>query len=471
MFRRFSINFALLSITLDLASVAVMLLMAMLLRPWLGTLPLIREFPYPDPVPIPLYIIFPVLWVMILLILSVYDGRKNLRVVDEFSSLSLGALLASVFLAGILYLGYREMSRALFVAFVTLSYIAMLFWRTLTRFVFRRQAGAGVVMRRVLIVGAGPVGHELQTQIKLNPHFGLCVVGFLDDDLTKQDNGEQQVLGLTSDLVKIIREYAVDDVVFALPLRAYEKVNHQVAELHSIPVKVWVIPDYFHVTLYRATPEEFAGITMLDLRAPALSDYQRMMKRALDLVISIMLLPFALPFIGIAALAIRLDGPGPILFRQNRVGENGRIFGMLKFRTMVPDAENLRHLVEHVDENGNFIHKTGKDPRITRVGRILRRTSIDELPQIFNIIKGDMSWVGPRPELPHLVEKYQPWQRKRFAVPQGLTGWWQVNGRSDKPMHLNTDYDLYYVQNYSLLLDIVILIKTILVVLKGKGAY
>jgi exopolysaccharide biosynthesis polyprenyl glycosylphosphotransferase len=470
MFRRFSTNFALLSIALDLVCVAAMLLLAIILRPWLGTLPLIRDFPVPDPVPLPLYIIFPVLWVMILLLLSVYDGRKNLRIVDEFSSLTLGALMASVFLAGILYLGYREMSRALFVAFSILTYLSMLTWRSLARMFFRKQAGKGVIIRRVLVVGAGPVGRELQAQIKQNPGFGLGVIGFLDDDPSKRDQ-EVEILGMTNDLQKVIREYAVDDVVFALPLRAYEKVNRQVAELHSIPVKVWVIPDYFHVTLYRATPEEFAGITMLDLRAPALSDYQRMMKRSLDLVISLVLMPFVLPIIGLAALAIRLDGPGPIFFKQNRVGENGRLFGMLKFRTMVPDAENLRHLVEHYDEDGNLIHKTEDDPRITRVGRFLRRTSIDELPQIFNILKGDMSLVGPRPELPHLVEMYEPWQRKRFAVPQGLTGWWQVNGRSDKPMHLNTEYDLYYVQNYSLLLDIIIIIKTIWVVLKGKGAY
>jgi lipopolysaccharide/colanic/teichoic acid biosynthesis glycosyltransferase len=127
--------------------------------------------------------------------------------------------------------------------------------------------------------------------------------------------------------------------------------------------------------------------------------------------------------------------------------------------------------VNVTDENGNTIHKTRNDPRVTRVGRIVRKTSLDELPQLINILRGEMSLVGPRPELPFLVERYEPWQRKRFAVPQGITGWWQVNGRSDKPMHLHTEEDLYYVQNYSLLLDIQILFKTILVVLRGKGAF
>jgi lipopolysaccharide/colanic/teichoic acid biosynthesis glycosyltransferase len=144
---------------------------------------------------------------------------------------------------------------------------------------------------------------------------------------------------------------------------------------------------------------------------------------------------------------------------------------MYKFRTMVENAEQLRHLVERQDGQGHVVHKVADDPRVTGVGHLLRRTSMDELPQFFNVLKGEMSLVGPRPELPFLVDCYELWQRKRFAVPQGITGWWQVNGRSDKLMHLNTEDDLYYVQNYSLLLDLQILLKTVWVVLRGKGAF
>ncbi len=133
---------------------------------------------------------------------------------------------------------------------------------------------------------------------------------------------------------------------------------------------------------------------------------------------------------------------------------------MVKFRTMVENADALRHQVETVNDEGQLIHKQRNDPRVTRVGKILRRTSMDELPQLFNVLKGEMTLVGPRPEMPYLVEKYDLWQRKRFAVPQGMTGWWQIHGRSDRPMHLNTEDDLYYVQNYSLWLDLKILIKT-----------
>jgi lipopolysaccharide/colanic/teichoic acid biosynthesis glycosyltransferase len=180
---------------------------------------------------------------------------------------------------------------------------------------------------------------------------------------------------------------------------------------------------------------------------------------------------FAAPFLLIIAVAIKIDSSGPVIYKSRRVGENGRLFWMYKFRSMKKDADQHLDKVTKTDAQGNLVHKTPDDPRVTRVGRFLRRTSFDELPQLFNVLKGEMSLIGPRPEIPALVERYEPWQRKRFAVPQGMTGWWQVNGRSDKPMHLHTEDDLYYVQNYSLFLDLTILLKTIWVVLRGKGAY
>jgi lipopolysaccharide/colanic/teichoic acid biosynthesis glycosyltransferase len=154
------------------------------------------------------------------------------------------------------------------------------------------------------------------------------------------------------------------------------------------------------------------------------------------------------------------------------VGENGRLFTLFKFRTMKENAEQMHRVIESIDAQGRICQDKRKtDPRITRVGHFLRRFSLDELPQLFNIFRGDMSLIGPRPELPYLVEQYQPWQRQRLSVPQGLTGWWQVNGRSDKPMHQNSEYDIYYVKNYSCWLDLKILLKTLLVVIQGKGSY
>jgi exopolysaccharide biosynthesis polyprenyl glycosylphosphotransferase len=228
---------------------------------------------------------------------------------------------------------------------------------------------------------------------------------------------------------------------------------------------------FFDLSLYRMGITSVAGIPMVDLRAPALSDYQLLAKRLFDLLIGSILLIISLPIMLVASILIWIDDRGPSIFKQKRVGENGKIFTVYKFRTMVGESETLQHLVEQQDAEGHIIHKFKDDPRVTRMGKILRRTSIDELPQLINVLNGTMSLVGPRPELPYLVDRYQPWQRKRFAVPPGITGWWQVTGRSDRPMHLNTEDDLFYIQNYSILLDIQILIRTIWVVLFGKGSY
>ena len=201
------------------------------------------------------------------------------------------------------------------------------------------------------------------------------------------------------------------------------------------------------------------------------SYFDRSVKRTFDLIGASLLMLLLSPVMLTIAIAIKLDSRGPAIFRTQRVGENGRLFFMHKFRTMVHGADKL---VPELEQNGvyaNGIYKVKDDPRVTRVGRLLRRMSLDELPQLVNVLKGEMSLVGPRPEQPWIVERYEPWQRKRLSVMPGMTGWWQVNGRSDRPMFLNTEFDLYYIQNYSPVLDLVILWKTIWVVLKGKGAY
>jgi exopolysaccharide biosynthesis polyprenyl glycosylphosphotransferase len=221
----------------------------------------------------------------------------------------------------------------------------------------------------------------------------------------------------------------------------------------------------------RSAVENFGGMPLVTLKEPALDPLQRLTKRIFDICVGVVMLIIALPVMSILAVAIKLDSSGPIIFRQERIGENGRIFKMYKFRSMVKDAETRQQEVIQTTADNKIIHKSDNDPRITRIGHFLRRTSLDELPQLFNILKGDMSLVGPRPELPWLVDKYESWQRKRFEVPQGLTGWWQVNGRSDKPMHLHTEDDLYYIKHYSLWFDLEILWRTVITVINRRGAF
>jgi exopolysaccharide biosynthesis polyprenyl glycosylphosphotransferase len=265
----------------------------------------------------------------------------------------------------------------------------------------------------------------------------------------------------------LIAEHQIDEVWSTLPPHAYDKLYSVIVDLDEVPVRIKVIPDYFALALVKAKIEMIDGIPLIGLREPVIGDLDRLLKRVFDFGVGLILALLLLPLMLIIAVAIRLDSRGPALFRQERAGENGKPFLMLKFRTMTAEASSLS--AEPPSETEK--HKVRGDPRLTRMGASLRRLSLDELPQLLNVLVGDMSLVGPRPEVPWLVEKYAPWQRKRFAVPQGITGWWQINGRSDKPMHENTDDDLYYVYNYSLLLDIKILLRTPLVVIHGKGAF
>jgi len=471
MVRRFSVNFAIFSVFLDLMTITVMLGMSEFLRPFLDRfLPVQHLTPGSLDLPDILFAYFPLTWVTLMALFSVYDGRKNLRVVDEFTSLTFSSALAGITLAGVLYLSYRDVSRALFLTFGLITYFALLTWRAIVRPLYRQWHRSMGRIRHVLIIGAGPVGLDVEKRLRQHDENGFEWIGFLDDDPKKQSS-RSDVLGPVMAARKMVEERHVDDIVIALPRRAYDHVNALVESLQDQPVNIWIVPDYFQIALHQARLAEFAGLPMLDLRAPAITEYQRMIKRLFDLlVIGVFLLPALLVMAVVALLILMVDGR-PILFKQKRTGESGKLFTLYKFRTMIPDAEKMLFKVAKTDAHGNLLHKLHDDPRVTPLGRILRRFSFDELPQLFNILNGDMSLVGPRPELPELVKNYKPWQRERFAIPQGLTGWWQIHGRSDKPMHLHTEDDLYYVKNYSFWLDVYILMRTFWIVLRGRGAY
>lgn len=470
MLRRFSVNFALFSMALDGLSVIFSLWLAAFFRPALNKISWIEPIPSQVVIPLVLYILFPLIWIVIYSALSIYDGRKYLRAMDEFAMLSLAMLIASVSAAGILYFSYRDISRALFLVFILLVYLIGLVWRILARVYFRTQKNSPDRSRRVLVVGAGTLGQKVKSQLIKSELPDIAFVGFVDTH-SQSLTEEVPLLGNANEIRNVLKQHEITDVVIALPHSAYHQMGEIVQKMEDLPVQVWVALGFFDLALYNTTIEDFAGIPMLDLRASAIDDYQRMIKRAFDIFFGFIALILALPLMAFSSLMIFLEDGSPVLFRQKRVGENGRLFEMLKFRTMLKNAEQLQSQVEKRDADGNLIHKSKDDPRITKSGRVLRRYSLDELPQFINVIRGDMSLVGPRPELPYLVEKYQPWQRKRFAIPPGITGWWQVNGRSDKPMHLHTEDDLYYITNYSLWLDILILTRTIWVIFVGRGAY
>ncbi|MBI2845910.1 MAG: sugar transferase [Chloroflexi bacterium] len=421
----------------------------------------------------PLYGLVFVIWLLAFLGFSVYDREKTLRAVDELQRVSVAVLAATLLFAGALYLTFREVSRLLFVYFFLIDLSALLLFRSLLRLVWRALGRPPQAWRRIIIVGAGNVGQELAQRLKGHGWAGIKLVGFLDDALDKvgREFESLPVLATLPDATKIIQEQKIDDVIFALPLHAHQEMVNAVAQFQRMPVRIYVVPDLFDLAFHRTTIEDLGGIPLVGLRDPVISGVQRVVKRLFDLVVAGLLLLLLSPFLLLLIALIRLDSPGAAIFKQQRVGEGGKLFWMYKFRTMVQDAEARMGEVLQVTEDQQILHKTKEDPRVTPMGRFLRRASLDELPQLLNVLKGEMSLVGPRPELPFMVDRYQPWQWKRFSVPQGLTGWWQVSGRSDKPMHLHTEDDLWYIQNYSLLLDIQILWKTIGAVIKGRGAF
>lgn len=423
--------------------------------------------------PWPVYVMAGIVWPVVLSLTSAYRARPSVSrgPLPTLRPLVLGVGLSLLTLAGALYFTYRLVPRRQFLYFGIIDLLLLALARVIAHAAHRmaRRDGHGP---RLLIAGAGRVGSEIARQVQAHDG-GRRLVGFLDDDPAKvgQEIAGAPVLGTLDALEEIITAQSVTEVVFALPLRAHERLMWLVLNLEHLPVDVSVVPDYFDLAFFRARMDELFGFPLIRLRASAIEGGARVVKRLFDLALSIPALIVCLPLFPIVALIIRLDSPGRILFKQERIGENCQRFGMWKLRTMVEHADEMLPSVVHEEPDGNVTYKRPNDPRVTRVGRFLRRHSLDELPQVINVIKGEMSLVGPRPELPWMVERYEGWQRRRFAVPPGITGWWQVSGRSDRPMHLHVEDDLYYIQNYSLWLDVRILCRTVGVVLTGKGAY
>ena len=416
-----------------------------------------------------IYLLVALIWGTTFVVTNVYNVHRSMRAWDEAQAITFAIAVACLVFAGVLYLTYREVPRRLFFYFVLADVTLIIGFRFALRGALRFAGRPEPDTGRVLIVGTGHLAQRVAEGVRARSNVGLVLVGLVGDDLPDNAAAEVNgpVIGTIADTPALVKEYGVTEVVFALPLRAQGAIESLVLALQEQPVSVRVVPDFIDLAMSRATIEDFNGLPLVGLRDPAIDGFDRVVKRVFDLVLSSLTLLVFWPVLLLVALAIKLDSPGPALFIQERIGENGRPFRMVKFRSMVLDADD----VSQPDNQASPYRKSPDDPRVTRVGQFIRRTSLDELPQLFNVLRGDMSLVGPRPELPRLVEHYENWQRRRFAVPPGITGWWQVNGRSDRMMHQHTEDDLYYIQNYSPLLDVQILWRTIGVVVKGRGAY
>jgi exopolysaccharide biosynthesis polyprenyl glycosylphosphotransferase len=406
------------------------------------------------------------IWAFLLYVFNVYEPRRMFTVVDEIRMLVPAVSVAFVLLFAYFFLAKVEyLSRLLFAYFYLLDLLFLVNLRWVLRLAMRSSFGLGLA-RPLIIAGAGPVGRQIAGLLRNRPWTGYKIVGFLDDnaELVGTEVDGITVLGQCDELADVIEHVQVAEVIVALPSRSYDRIRQIVMVCQTLPVRIRVVPDLFNLVSVRARAEDLWGIPLIGIREPVIAGFDSFVKRMFDVVLGSIAAAVLAPAMLFAALALIVLEGGPVMFRQQRVGENGRLFWIYKFRTMKVPPEDQSH--EDVEA-----YKRADDPRVTTVGRLLRRTSLDELPQLWNVLRGEMSLVGPRPELPWVVEKYETWQRQRLSVPPGMTGWWQIQGRGDRPLNENVEYDLFYIQNYSPLLDITILWKTIWVVVMGKGAY
>jgi exopolysaccharide biosynthesis polyprenyl glycosylphosphotransferase len=331
----------------------------------------------------------------------------------------------------------------------------------------------GVGVSRVIIVGAGEVGRTVMRTIVARPELGYQVVGFVDDNVEKgrTDIGRFKALGSTRNLVRLIEEEVVDEVVITLPWMYHRKIMGIVRECERRQVSAGIVPDLFQMSLSRVDVDDLGGVPLIGVREVGFGRGALLIRRGMDVVGASLGLVLGAPLLALIALAIRLDSPGPMVFRQTRVGAGGRRFEMYKFRSMHEGAEAELERLRDLNEADGPLFKIHDDPRLTRVGRFLRRTSLDELPQLWNVLRGQMSLVGPRPPLPAEVSRYMEWHKRRLEVRPGMTGLWQVSGRSMISFDEMVLLDIYYIENWSPWLDFKILLRTIPKVLFGDGAY
>ncbi len=336
---------------------------------------------------------------------------------------------------------------------------------------YLRRRGVGVM--RVVIVGAGEVGRRVMRNIVARPDLGYQIVGYVDDNPVKGEGeiGRFKGLGAVDNLAGVIDSETVDEVIITLPWTYHRRILTVLRECRRHEIEARIVPDFFQMSLSQVAVSDLGGVPLIGVQEIAFSQSALLFKRAMDVCGSVILLIVGAPIFAVIALAIKLDSSGPVFFRQERVGEKGRRFMIYKFRSMRQGAENELAQLKKLNEADGPLFKIRRDPRLTRVGNFLRRTSLDELPQLINVLQGDMSLVGPRPPIPAEVEKYQAWHRKRLEVPPGMTGLWQVSGRSDLTFDEMVLLDLYYVEHWSPWLDITIMLRTIPQVLLGDGAY
>ncbi len=398
------------------------------------------------------------LWVIVFAALGLYTVDFKGRFWPEFIRILFGTLVSVVLSLSIIFMAKRtDFSRLLLIYLWAVSFVLVFVERVLWRLVRIYLLGLGFGQRRVLIIGNSKEAQRLKEVFDRFPHLGFKVMEIVPKNLP------QRKLRLKVEKLKI------DDIV-----QAEKRIDRELAKFleelaREKKINLHFIPDLYEISIAKVEVDSYGGVPLLSVKKTPLEGWGRILKRAFDFVVSLILLVLLSPLFLLTALAIKLDSRGPVFFRQVRVGRDGE-FVLYKFRTMVENAEALKKKLLKQSERKGPLFKIKNDPRITRVGRWLRRFYIDELPQLFNVLKGEMSLVGPRPHIPEEVAQYKKHHKEVLTIKPGMTGLAQISGASDLDFEEEVRLDTYYVHNWSFWLDVIILLKTIWVAIVGKGA-
>jgi exopolysaccharide biosynthesis polyprenyl glycosylphosphotransferase len=403
---------------------------------------------------------------------GIYDYVRGRSWLEEMYQLLTATFTGIVFVVFVFFLFRPDYySRLIYLYAGILIVLLLTLERVLLQMILSSFRRRGLGVDRALIIGCGETGRAILRNVIAQPGLGYRIEGFVDDDSSKTSLGPYQLLGGTAELRSILQSHPVDEVIVTLPWHARDKIIQIMEVCDGAGARVKIVPDLFQLSLSRIAVDAVGGIPLIAVKDSSITGGAVAIKRALDLILTLLLSIVLLPLMALIAALVKLTSRGPIIFSQRRVGRGGRLFTAYKFRTMRVGAEQELTQLRHLNEADGPLFKIRNDPRLTLLGKILRRFSFDELPQLWNVLRGDMSLVGPRPAIPAEVAQYEDWHKRRLEVSPGATGLWQVSGRSELTFDEMVMLDIYYIENWSPWLDLWILLKTIPTVMTARGAY
>ncbi len=415
------------------------------------------------------------LWAVLIVIAfkskRLYSTDRDMSIPKEMLNVVTRLLYVAVIIGSIIfYMKYKFFSRYVFCAsFISLC-VCLEGWRLIKRLVLRKLISSGFRNIYILIVGANKNSQVLLEEIKKRSHLGYKIAGFLDDDEVGFV-GDKPILGKIADFVMVAQRQFIDEVIVTMPTEN-KAISELMMQAKNLGLGIRVVPEQLEMPLQIISIGRLGIIPLLTYQPnkPQLSETTG--KNFFDFIMSAVLVILLSPLFLIVAIIIKISSSGPVFYTQKRLGVKGRVFNLYKFRSMTRYADEFKEqLLDRNEIKGGVMFKIKKDPRVTKIGRFLRKYSLDELPQLFNVLKGDMSLVGPRPPLPSEVVEYESSHMSRLSIKPGITGLSQVRGRSDLPFSRWVRWDLWYINNWSFWLDIKIILWTIPIVIKGQGAY